>query len=282
MKRSLETYKVKDWIVLGCTSFKPPFQVSDALINEARIVHVVRGQSKIYSANKLIELKSGDTLIMKTDNFVNNWLPNQTDELNKVIVFQLSADFLKHLYSDKLPNWFKKHEESISNSIEKVVSNQLISSFFENIQLYFNESNYLDEDLTQIKTKELISLLINTDQIGSIKNIFNCLFEKKEYEFQEVIQDNLFEDLSIENLAFLTNHSLSSFKRKFSSIYGVSPNKYIVSKRLEKAQSLLNSDERSISQIAFDCGFSDVSYFSKTFKKYYNISPSDFKNQQLN
>ncbi len=88
---------------------------------------------------------------------------------------------------------------------------------------------------------------------------------------------NIFEDLNTEDLAFLCAMSVSSFKRKFQEVFGTSPNKYITSKRLDKAQSLLRTTTLTISEIAYDCGFSDVSYFSKTFKKYYNSTPSDLR-----
>ena len=96
-----------------------------------------------------------------------------------------------------------------------------------------------------------------------------------------MVQKNLFEDLNIEDLAFLAGMSLSSFKRKFNSVYGTTPNKYITSKRLEKAQSLLRFSDMLISEVAYDCGFSDVGYFSKLFKKYYNYSPSEVKKGEL-
>ncbi len=279
---SRKDFKVKDWTVLGCIEFTPPFQASDSLINEARIVHAVEGRSKLYSANQYIELNSGDTLILKSDNFVNNWQKNDADTSNKVIIFQLNAEFLKHLYDNRLPVWYKKRNETIVNSIEKVPSNHFIRSYYQNLQTYIDDSSLMNEELIQIKAKEIISLLINTSPTGTVRTIFEQLFEIKEYDFQEIIQNNLFENLNIENLAFLANMSLSSFKRKFSSVYGTSPNKYIISKRLEKAQRLIRTTDLSISEIAYDCGFSDVGYFSKTFKKNYNILPSELKNTGLN
>ena len=107
------------------------------------------------------------------------------------------------------------------------------------------------------------------------------MFKANEYKLQEVIQAHLFDDLNLEDLAFLTGLSLSSFKRKFSAVYGTSPNKYIISKRLEKAQLLLRTTDLRISEIAYECGYSDVGYFTKTFQKYYNCSPSNFREKLL-
>ena len=72
MSADLEIYRVKEWPVFGRRTFDPPFKLSETLVNEARIVHVVAGRSRLYSANQFTELQPGDTLIMKTDSFVNN------------------------------------------------------------------------------------------------------------------------------------------------------------------------------------------------------------------
>ncbi len=278
MSTTLQTYNVKNWVVFGRTTFKPPFNVSDALINEARIVHVVNGRSNLYSANQHIDLFAGDTLIMKPDNFVNHWLENENDETNEVIAFQLNADFLRFLYDNQIPQWFSSDDSIQTNAVVKTGPHPLLKSFFDNLKIYFANPAHLNEEVIQLKIKELISLLIQIDNQGTTHQIFGALFNASSYDFQEVIQKNLFENLNLEELAFLTGMSLSSFKRKFKSIYGTSPTKYIISKRLEKAQNLIKTTDLRISDIAYDCGFTDTSYFSKTFKNYYNISPSDLRN----
>ncbi len=273
----LKTYSIKDWIVLGRTEFLPPKKITDELIDEARIVHVVSGESRLYSANKVLELKKGDTLIMKTDNFINNWLENSEHENTVVIVFQLTSALLQFLYSNDLPNWFAEENSNNDQSLVKVDDHTLITSYYESLQLYMDSKELFSEEIVTSKVRELISILINTDKTGETKSIFGNLFTASEYEFKDTIAKNIFEDLNIEDLAFLCALSVSSFKRKFQAVYGTSPNKYITSKRLDKAQSLLRTTSLTISEVAYDCGFSDVSYFSKSYKKYYNSSPSELR-----
>lgn len=276
MEKRIETFDVKKWKVFGRNTFPPPFKVSDALINEARIVYVVQGMSRLHTANKYYTLKSGDLLIMKTDNFINNWHKSNQNEFCQIIAFQFTTEFLNDLYNNELPKWFTK-DEGECQSVEFVNPSPLIEAYFTTLQHYIDSPNQLSEEIIQVKIRELISLLVQNDKTGSIRKIFGNLFTATDYSFKEVIQNNLYEDLNLEDLAFLIGLSLSSFKRKFSKIYGTTPNKYIVSKRLEKAQSLLNSTALNIAEIAYECGFSDLGYFSKTFRKYYNISPTDFR-----
>ena len=281
MNTQLSTYKIKDWVALGRTFFKPPYKVSDTLINEARIVHVVNGRSKLYAANQYTEVKTGDTFIMKSDNFINNWFENQSDNLNEVIVFQLTSDLLKQIYQNQVPECFLKHHTKQVFPTQKAEPNLLLTDYFQNLRYYLDKPQLISEDLLRIKIQELIYVLVKTDSSGNNQKIFGSLFKANEYKFQEVIQTHLFDDLNLEDLAFLTGLSLSSFKRKFSSIYGTSPNKFFISKRLEKAQLLLRTTDLRISEIAYTCGYSDVGYFTKTFQKYYNCSPSNFREKLL-
>lgn len=278
----LDTYCINDWTVLGRTFFKPPFKVSDQLINEARIVHIVKGNSNLYAANQFTSLQSGDTMIMKSDNFINNWLAMDAESVNEIIVFQLTSEMLKNVYSNQLPQWFMKTvNQPPPVPVQKQQDHLLINQYFDNLRYYFDHPYLISENLLRIKIQELLYILVKTDTRGDNKMILSSLFEPGEYEFQEVIQTHLYEDLNLEDLAFLTHLSLSSFKRKFSQIYGTSPNKYFISKRLEKAQLLLRTTDLSVSEVAYDCGFSDVGYFGKTFKKHYHSSPSDFREQLL-
>jgi len=281
MSNQLDTFKIKDWVVLGRTFFKPPFKVSDTLINEARIVHVVHGHSNLYSANQYVELNAGDTIIMKSDNFINNWSPNDSDQVNEVIVFQLTSEMLKGIYQTQIPEWFLRDQTKQSSPIQRAEINPLLNDYFKNLRYYLDNSKLISEDLLRIKIQELIHILVKTDSTGSNQKIFGALFNANEYKFQEVIHARLFDDLKLVDLAFLTGLSLSSFKRKFSSIYGTSPNKYFISKRLEKAQLLLRTTDLRISEIAYDCGYSDLGYFTKTFQKHHNCSPTNFREKLL-
>ena len=218
---------------------------------------------------------------MKADNFINDWQANEDGQPNVVFVFQLTSDLLRHIFGNRLPSWLSSAPREDIHPLHKTNPHYLLDNFFKTLQYYLDNTKYIREELTQLKIRELIYILIQTDTSGNVKKLFGDLFHANEYDFQEVIRTHLFDDLNIEDLAFLCGMSLSSFNRKFKSIFGTSPTKYIVSKRLEKAQTLLATTDLRISDIAFDVGFNDIGYFSKTFRNYYSISPSDFRKQGL-
>ena len=128
--------------------------------------------------------------------------------------------------------------------------------------------------------KELILLLYNSGN-EAVKSLLQELFEEEKISLRDVVSNHIFEPLSIEDLAYLSHLSLSSFKRKFKEIYNTSPAKYIRTKRLEKASDLLRFSDKRIAEIGFDCGFNDPKVFTKNFKSHFNISPSDFRKNIL-
>ena len=67
----------------------------------------------------------------------------------------------------------------------------------------------------------------------------------------------------------------------FRKVYNVTPNKYIIQRKIEYAKSLLSTGSFSVSDVSSICNFSDVYYFSKVFKKHTGISPSKYKDEKL-
>ncbi len=78
----------------------------------------------------------------------------------------------------------------------------------------------------------------------------------------------------VPRMAASVNMSVPNFNREFKKLTGSSPGNYLLSLRLEKAAALLHLKELKVTNVAFDCGFGDLNYFSRAFKKRYGVSPS--------
>ncbi len=96
---------------------------------------------------------------------------------------------------------------------------------------------------------------------------------------EKIHRDFLTEALCVEELAALCGMKVSYFNRLFKEVYGMPPARYIIHLKLEHACALLSLARYSITQIAAFSGFSDVYFFSRQFKAYMGITPSDFKNK---
>ena len=101
---------------------------------------------------------------------------------------------------------------------------------------------------------------------------------KKIEEAMEYLKINYGDpDLKISNLATVVNMSEKHFRRIFLDIYKKTPYLFLQQFRINKAEILLLNTAKSISDIAIQCGFSDVYSFSHSFKKHTGISPSEYR-----
>lgn len=83
--------------------------------------------------------------------------------------------------------------------------------------------------------------------------------------------------LRAEVLAERAHMSVGRFQHIFKEVAGVSPAEYTEKMRIARAKELLTDGSCDISEIAFKCGFSEHSYFSKRFKKYTGVTPTAYK-----
>lgn len=91
------------------------------------------------------------------------------------------------------------------------------------------------------------------------------------------IDDNSNQPLDLETIAKAAGVSSFHFLRLFSNVLGVTPHQYLVRARLSHAARLLADDAQSITDIAFDVGFGDLSNFVRTFHRAAGVSPRRFR-----
>lgn len=203
----------------------------------------------------------------------------------------IHSDFVK--ISEQLEAWLfffdTNHIESLtlrSDYIKEASSTEHWQPFSHQlIQQYFNQINEYKKaniDLTPMldsKFKELISLLIQIQEIPFLESI-NSIHSKTQCRrnLQRLMVERDILRLSMNEIASLSGRTLSTFKRDFKRIFGESAQQWIINKKLDLAKQELLNSQTSVTQIAFDLGYNNVSHFIKTYKAQYGSTP---KQQRL-
>lgn len=260
---------------------KAPFTVPNAMPNEACFLYVLEGSQRLHSANQRELIKSKDAVLMKCGMYFGEWLSSSDYIQCEAIAVHLYPEVLKKIYESEIPDFIKQYKKQNNpTQLYKVIDNTLIDNYIRSMLFYFENPELVDEELVKLKLKELILLLLKTEKAKSIMEVISGLFSPREYSFKEVVEAHICSNLTIEQLAELTSLSVSSFKREFTRIYNNSPAHYFKNRKLEKAAELLVLSELRISEIAFDCGFSDIAHFSNSFQEKFNTSPTQFRLNQ--
>lgn len=153
---------------------------------------------------------------------------------------------------------------------------------------YLNEIQGLFLKLKQIHNDKLLAY--NSISVSILYQIFAMLEKRNSSSYLSSKQYNVIKDsinyidtnyldasLDYRNLASESNISLTYYHKLFKKKTGLSPNQYILMKKLNYACDLLTTSNLSISQISEISGFSSAYYFSKIFKLHYYVSPQDYR-----
>lgn len=173
----------------------------------------------------------------------------------------------------------KRNYQLRLNVKSKRVNSQIISQFIKSLEFYFENPTLVDDDLLELKIKELVLLLIKSKNVKSVLELIKNLYSSKTTNVKDIIELHLYSNLAIEELAKLSQTSVSTFKRVFKKEFNVTPLNYITTKRIKKAENLLKITEVSISEIAYEVGYSDPQYFTRIFKKNIGTTPTKYQAQ---
>ena len=180
---------------------------------------------------------------------------------------------------EKLKEFFQKHSRSKekdiqANSCYVIENDDYIESYLNSLNTIKNTKSELVESLLAIKFDELLVYLI-TKYGESFEDYLFSLISKETSPLKKTIEKNLYTSLTLDEIAFLCNMSLSTFKRHFIKEYKESPGKWFRNKRLNKAKELLEKGNMSPSDVYLDLGYNNLSNFSAAFKNQFGINPSE-------
>lgn len=259
--------------------FKPPFKTTVYMESEACLMYNVKGPGYVYGADKTEMVAEQESALMKCGNFIGDWKATSKEALFDVITIHFFPEVIQEVFENNMPEYLTKPVNHSRRVFQKIEANAILKSYIDSLLIYFDNPELFNNDTIKLKLKELIALLYQLDSHG-VREILSDLFNPHDVDFKKVVAAHLFHNLSLEEFAALQHQSVSTFKRRFKEIYQASPGQYITTKKLEKAAHLLANTSQRIGEVCYDCGFGDVSNFTKAFKAHYGVTPSAYQKAQ--
>lgn len=181
------------------------------------------------------------------------------------------SKYARNFYIEFEQEWFKDHD--IGNDVMEgstQIDNPFIKALYHQIYL---ETKFKDNTF-QIATE---SLLLNIFSQLKDVNIFKTSIKPAWVnKVKEIIHDQFTEKITLKYLSKETNIHPTHMSRDFSRYFGTTIGNYIRKVKIEHSVTLLIKSD-SLSDIAYQCGFSDQSHFIRCFKSTYNITPNNFR-----
>lgn len=278
MVTSHNTFNYKGQVLIEKINIRSPFRYEAMFENTGCFIYFKQRGPKVFSAGNNTQLKANEAILLKCGNHFIDLLRDTENEEIEVVVVHLYPEVLKKLYTGDIATIIKKQNTKGS---QVVASSNVIAKFIDSLEFYFQNPSLVNNDLLELKIKELILLLVQSENINSVLELVTDIYSTVVVPIRDVVELHLFSNLNLEQLAKLCNLSMSSFKRAFKKEFEDSPINYINKRRLEKAKELLTITELAISEIAYEIGFQDALYFTRLFKKKIGVSPSKYRVESI-
>lgn len=272
-------YELFGKLIFEKVIIQPPFQRVVVMPDQACFLYVIDGVGETVSEVEKLRIPTSESVLMKCGNYITKMLTSPKSANFQAVIVHFHTDILKKVYENDMPLFLKKKDSRYTVSLSKIKATPLIARYIEGLLFYFDHPELVNDDLLILKLKEIILLLLQTDDYKNIDQILSSLFSPATHSFKQVIEAHCYSDLTIEELADLTNFSISSFKREFRRIYNDSPANYLRNKKLDKAAELLRNSDQRITEVAYNSGFNELPHFSKCFKDKFGLSPSAYKDK---
>lgn len=238
------------------------FQFFDTSIN---ILYVLDGNATFSYADKTILLKQDDFVIIPKEKQSNL-------TINDAKIFLCKFNYTISL--DKLNKYHYVFEgDSVENGSSKSVA--IISALQKIIQNYVFKDERPRSRVFQYYFE--ILALLEENFCHKEKSVSSDTISNKIEALSAYIKTNCENEIKLSKLAKQLYISEQYLSRMFRKINGVNLNEFVVNCRMEKVTHELISTDKTITDIAFSAGFTNINSFNRIFKKQYNVTPKEFR-----
>ncbi len=246
--------------------FKRPVELEQHLI-----MVILKGKKVMISTEQNITVDKHELLFLQKGAYLTSEKILDEGEFSSLLFF-INDVFLSQ-FKNKYHSYLTNKKESAISKMFKIEASPNLNTYVSSLLPYFTNQQKIAHPILRLKIEELLLSLLFSDKKRQFNDYLLSLGETASVSFKETIEKSTFKNLSVEERAFLSNLSVSSFKRRFKEIFQDSPAHWFREQRLKRAKVLISSTDKSVAEISYEVGFESPSHFIHIFKKKYGITP---------
>lgn len=243
------------------------------VLSRHTISFLQEGEKEIITDNNHVAINHSNFLIMRAGHcLMTEKFSSNQERYSSLLLFFSHQSVLEFV---------KKHEIQLSltepvETTTAVIYDDFIRTFTLSLRDLMGLDPTLRTKILAVKFEELMLYLIAREGTDLLESLLNT-HDQRTFDFVKVVETNKHNKLTLKQLAFLSNMSVSTFKRAFEKHYQESPIKWFQDQRLVYAAYLLRSELRRPSDIYLETGYESLSNFTQAFKTKYGVTPKQYQ-----
>ena len=228
----------------------------------------------ILSGKKHVTINGGQQFVYTPTDFIllppNSSVQMEIRENTKAVVYEISDQLIDEV-TDRIQTGLDI--DLLSEDKDQIAPHQIhtIESSLKKINQIFTENNPDKGFLIELSSKELVYNLLKNNYVAPKYN--ENLQDPVRFTIH-FIQTHIHAMVSIQEIANQLNLSLSSLSNRFKKTTGFTPVEYMNLVKLKKAREELHT--KSVTEVCFELGYENISYFIHLFKKHYGETPKQY------
>lgn len=229
----------------------------------------------IIDGEKKVKINNGDHLIYNDKDFLvlppKSTVNMEINKPTKALVFEINGSLIDSV-TKKVCMEF---DSDLSCDINKNILCEKITP-----AVHGSIGRILNTALSNEKNKEFLvdlyaqEMAYNLIKIKSVHDMLNVDSQNFIHLSVKMMKDKISEGITIAEIAYALNMSAANFSAKFKRIMGISPNEYFKNLKLIEAKKRLKA--KSVTEVAYDLGYENVSHFIGLFKDRFGMTPKKY------
>lgn len=248
---------------------------STACIHRSReyaMNYVYSGEMVLDNGEKEIHVGKGECVFIPRDHHITLYKRPLDGEKYCGIFLNFTRNFLREMFPVVSHGQLPPDAPRLRPEVIKLPPTAEITSLFSSMTPYFNPEVKPQDDVMHLKLQEGLLALLHIDpRFATMLFDFN---EPWKIDILDFMNRNYMHEFTLEELAHYTGRSLATFKRDFKKVSDLTPEKWLIRKRLDAAYALMQEGGRKIADVCTQVGFKNQSHFSTAFKKQFGIAPT--------
>lgn len=256
-------------VVYSC--FVPHEMLSEYRMPVHVLIYVYSGEMVVDDNGRTLKVDEGNYVFIKRDHQVKILKHTAGDAPYKAISLRFERNFLRSFFSALDKTKLPKDARRIREAALLLPQTPALHSLFLSLFPYTDANVKPKDEIINLKMQEALYCLLDTD-----KRFYPTLFDFNEswkIDLLPFMEENYMQDMTLEDFATYTGRSLATFKRDFAKVNDLSPEKWLIRKRLDKAYELLSNGNAKPSDVYMTVGFKNRSHFFNAFKRQFGVSP---------
>lgn len=236
---------------------------------------LIEGQKQIHNTDGLLSIDSNEFTLMT--NPVCLMTEKKGFDSNTYKSYLLTFnDKILHDFKQKYQIKQAPRPTELCKNVLKFNYDNYTRNFRTSLEILPNQ--HISQEILTIKLQEIMLYLLQKEP-RLLDSFLSQHHSNLETQFRYTIENNVYSNLSLEELAFLCNMSVSTFKRYFTKFYAISPHKWMTKQRMNKATQLLEEHKRP-SEIFAMLGYKTLSNFTRAYKNHFGGLPSHLNSKR--